>query len=815
MKKLLLSVTLAFAVFTASAAVTNAATYTVNRTYDSIGCNQYYCSLRGALMLANMNAGNHTIVFSGSGTYALTRTMRGFSDHDNYDLDVTNTTGTVRIIGNGVNDTIIDGNALDRVLQLYPGTTVEIYDLTITGGSTVTGIEGGGIFTEGNLLLDNVQFTNNIATSSTTYTTTGGALAANGANVYITGGSFDTNEAIHKGGAIYAENSTLAIQSSTFSNNVADYFAGGIYASESTVTIDDSEFTTNIAVSSGAAKFENSDVAISNSEFDSNESTTSYVGGVLLSDTCATIDSSTFTGNTSSSTAGALYAEATTYDTACSVDIIDSVFEQNTAAAGGAVYITTNVISEISGSTFTENSVTGSGGALHASGEVEVNNSTFENNYAGIAGGAIDTYLANLYSDLVIESTIFNENDARLGGAVYIDVIQVVINGAQFVNSSGTTGAAIHITGTGSVAYLVNSQMNGTASTSSPESTIYNDGTLYMENSGVLNTTNSRAAIYNMSGSDLAITRSQINGNTGTQYGAVYVYNANTAYIEDSIIQGNTGSQYSGAISHTAGPLDIIRTRVVNNSGVNGAGIRVAGTADLNIQDSTFAGNTATNHAGAVYFTGSNMIINGSTFEGNVSGYYGGALYTTSNNTATMEVVNSTFTGNESARDGSAIAVISGTLDILFSTITDNIGNTGLNSRRSGSAVYVDYRTLRGNVGYTLLDNNTNAYTGSTVNCSGSGAMTSLGYNLFSDNACSPISAVSTDITNTSSGYGVLQHSGGSTQTIPLTSGSAAIDAVPTATCQAVVTNDQRGVARANGTTTGSACDIGAYEYES
>ena len=70
-------------------------------------------------------------------------------------------------------------------------------------------------------------------------------------------------------------------------------------------------------------------------------------------------------------------------------------------------------------------------------------------------------------------------------------------------------------------------------------------------------------------------------------------------------------------------------------------------------------------------------------------------------------------------------------------------------------------------------------------------------------------SAVSAGFTQSSSiNLGTLGNNGGSTQTIPLLTGSAAIDAGDDAACPAT---DQRGVTRPQGT----ACDIGAYEVNS
>ncbi|MBK7317284.1 choice-of-anchor Q domain-containing protein [Candidatus Villigracilis affinis] len=73
--------------------------------------------------------------------------------------------------------------------------------------------------------------------------------------------------------------------------------------------------------------------------------------------------------------------------------------------------------------------------------------------------------------------------------------------------------------------------------------------------------------------------------------------------------------------------------------------------------------------------------------------------------------------------------------------------------------------------------------------------------NLTNDSSCGDSFIISSTIR-----LGTLGDYGGYTQTIPLLSGSSAIDAGNDATC---TTTDQRGTTRPQG----AACDIGAFEY--
>ena len=92
----------------------------------------------------------------------------------------------------------------------------------------------------------------------------------------------------------------------------------------------------------------------------------------------------------------------------------------------------------------------------------------------------------------------------------------------------------------------------------------------------------------------------------------------------------------------------------------------------------------------------------------------------------------------------------------------------------------------------------------------------SNGYNLSSDNTCNFNGPG--DLNNTDPRLGSLGYYGGSTPTIPLLSGSPAIDAGNPSGCTDGQGNplktDQRGLPRPDQEDTGG-CDMGAYESQS
>jgi hypothetical protein len=98
-------------------------------------------------------------------------------------------------------------------------------------------------------------------------------------------------------------------------------------------------------------------------------------------------------------------------------------------------------------------------------------------------------------------------------------------------------------------------------------------------------------------------------------------------------------------------------------------------------------------------------------------------------------------------------------------------------------------------------------------NCGG--AMTSNGYNLSSDSTCNFNGTG--DLNNTDPKLGQLGNYGGPTQTIPLLSGSPAIDEGNPKGCTDghghLLKTDQRGKPRPDKEDTGG-CDMGAYERQ-
>jgi len=207
MRKILIAVTIVFLCFSTEGI---AASFQVDRLDDDATnpaalCTAAVddCSLRGALIRADINPGDDIVQVPGA---LFTLTLAGAGEDANLigDLDILGTNGAVTIIGAGAAATVIqagtDGsNGIDRVFHILSGAQVTISDLTIQYGQSGSG-SGGGINNQGNLTISNVNVISNSAGNGATGEG-GGIYNGSGATLSVTYTTFANNDGIH-GGAL-------------------------------------------------------------------------------------------------------------------------------------------------------------------------------------------------------------------------------------------------------------------------------------------------------------------------------------------------------------------------------------------------------------------------------------------------------------------------------------------------------------------------------------------------------------------------------------------------------------------------------------
>src|SRR5262245_8661521 len=239
-----------------------------------------------------------------------------------------------------------------------------------------------------------------------------------------------------------------------------------------------------------------------------------------------------------------------------------------------------------------------------------------------------------------------------------------------------------------------------------------------------------------------------------TSRGGGILNESSTLIISNCTISGNSAPNAFGVgggiyteVGFSNGRLEVINCTISGNSaGDNGGGIYNYGgdsmTSSLKVVNSTISGNSAFFYGGGIFnasaYGGSAPadVLN-SSFSGNTAGRFGGGIYNYvySGGSAPLQVVHSTFSGNSAfSGPGGGIANVAGTLQL---------GGTILNA----SSISND-----------------------------SGTITSLGYNLSSDNGGGFLTATG-DRINTNPMLGPLQDNGGPTFTHALLTGSPAIGA--------------------------------------
>ena len=243
-----------------------------------------------------------------------------------------------------------------------------------------------------------------------------------------------------------------------------------------------------------------------------------------LNDGKFTLDGVTVSGSTGAY-GGALYA-----GNDGELEIIDSTFENNTATTnGGAVYIYNDNDATISGSTFTNNESLADGGAIF--GEIHYNvtivDCTITGNSAADDGGGLAFYAKKPDNVLSITNTTIDANDAGdLGGGLKIDAqdpLIVSITNSTVSNNTAQTDAGILFDEGGITATINNSTISANAA-------LYGSGGVYIG-----------------SGSSLTVNQSTISANssagsyTGTDGGGIQLGdNTSVVTLSGSIVSGNS-----------------------------------------------------------------------------------------------------------------------------------------------------------------------------------------------------------------------------------------------------------------------------------
>lgn len=205
------------------------------------------CTLRAAVMQANVITGENVRIELPSGIYTLVLPPFGANGPESGDLNLTAPPAggaIIEIRGASAASSIVDAAHIDRVLRIEAGRTALISRLTVRNGRVDSSSPeyGGGIYTSGVLTLYLSTVENNAMDA---FSAGGGGIYNNGGVLHLSGCTVRGNTTNSSGGGIFNTGTLLLVQS-TVSGNSAMGVGGGI-ADSGTLQVSQSTISANTA----------------------------------------------------------------------------------------------------------------------------------------------------------------------------------------------------------------------------------------------------------------------------------------------------------------------------------------------------------------------------------------------------------------------------------------------------------------------------------------------------------------------------------------------------------------------------------------
>lgn len=676
---------------------------------------------------------------------------------------------TLRGTGTYAYNTVLDGEAADRLLTVGRGRHIVIENLQIEDGYTFE--DGGAILMQDSGILEtsNVRIFDNYSLHQgsaialigdaqepaelrailTNDTRIAGNHALTGSSIYIKGtqaSSLTIQDGFVNGnhgqdGAIFTDDVDVYIYGTHFLSNNSASCGGALTLLERGATgiehqfhIYGVRFAFNSARTGGAICVQGGDLIIGQREhngvtrgtiFDQN-SAELHGGAIYSGRSSITTRNAIFTHNEAETGGGVhlgLYSQAS---------FIDTQFRHHDASEGGGIYATRSTIYMSGASGFDSDFASKNGGALWLGyeGIANITSGYIHANTARGSGGAIA--LMSDSAELTVSDSLIDHNFAQDdGGAIYLYAGSATLDNVHLESNQAYEGDGGALYSMGNVT-LTDSRINNNFALLGG-GLMFNQGQFTIDRVGIL-------------------------GNNATYYGGGLFTNfpSTVSSIEDFSISGNT-AQNGGGI-------------YVYSEEVQGPAPR------LNIARGLISENTATGSGGGI---DGNVNLNQTAVISNTANDSGGGIRTNDS-----RFINVTISNNSAGVVGSGL-VADGLL-ASYTTIANNVGSAAIFNPTDG-AIPVQFE-------HTIIDNP------DVQNCAGE-SVQAIGVNTIdSDGSC--------NFYNSRSLSGVdpmlepLAMNGGSTPTHALRDGSPAIGAG-----YDCPESDQRG-----GTRPAGSCDLGAFQ---
>ena len=731
-------------------------------------------------------------VYNDGGTIRLTDcTLR--------DNDATGTSGSGGAILNNAGDLTVTTSAFTGNAAQRAGGAIEAAgeSMTTLTGTDFTDNEAGSnpgnggafhISGTGSATITGGTVSGNVASRE------GGGFWNNSGTMTVSGTTFTGNEAQGDagddgGGALFNNGGTMVVEDVTASGNSATGTSGsggGLMTVGGTLTVTGGTLSGNTAnragagVESAGAMTMLVDVTVDDNDIPAATAMPGNGGGVHAGGGTLTVRGGTYSDNDATEggglwTSGTLVIEMS--DDGATMLTGNTGRGDDASNGGGGVYVETGGSATITGAMITGNMATGasgSGGGLLVAPDASasVTGTTFMSNEANragagieVAGGTLMLTGSTVSQNVIPEATAMPGN----GGGLHAGGGSVTVSGGTFSENEATEGGGLWSNGT--LVIQPDDSMTGTS---------------IMANVGRGDdASNGGGGVYAESGAMITITGAAFTGNmaTGTSGsgGGLLVADGSTVTVMGGSISDNEANRAGAGIevaddpaTEAATALTLTQVTVDGNAidtpmPGNGGGLHIGGAGTVDVVQSTFSGNTAREGAGLWAAGASTLDLTNSTVSGNAATEDGGGVYDNGGaSTAMISLESTTVALNTAGGNGGG----------LLSKSTDGASFTVANSALAG-----------------------NMATASGADCFG--MFTSGDYNLVQMTAdCTFTGPTGNNVTGADPMFGALADNGGPTFTHAPMMGSPVIDAGMSASDV-----DQRDFARTDG-----ADDIGAVE---
>ncbi len=587
-------------------------------------------SLRAEIGLATSDTTNDTITFDSSvfGTTPQTITLTSGQ------LNLTKPSGSsLTIQGPGANLLSVSGNNASRVFYLKGG-SASLSGLTVTGGKTADGLNGGGLDNNGGT----ATLTN--CTVSGNFSGTGGGV---GGTVTLTNCTVSGNSA-GRGGGLGNVGGRATLTNCTVSGNSAQGGGGGVYgvATLTNCTVSGNLAGTGGGVYSAAATLTNCTVS---------GNSAAKGGGVYSVRGTATLTNCTVSGNSAANKGGGLYNRAGTLGS--TVTLTNTIVAGNTAGTGpdASGHFTShgnNLIGETDGSSsgWVGSDLTGTIAQPLNPMLAPLGNYGGPTQTMALLPGspAIDAGTAGAAIPATDQRGALR-GPAGLNAGTAVDIGAYEASSSYLVTSTadsydvGTLRAGVgwaNVSTNANPANIASPAPNtvvfDTAGAFATPQTITLSpslGTLELSNVSTAETITGPAAGVTVSGGGLSRVFQVDSGVTATLSGL---------NISGGSTTGNGGGLYNDGGTTTLSDVTVSGNTAGSGGGLDNNG----GTATLT--NCTVSGNTAGGNGGGLDNNGGTATLTGCTVSGNTAGSDGGGLY--NNNSGSTTLTNTIVAGN-------------------------------------------------------------------------------------------------------------------------------------------------------------------------